>query len=64
MYKSENRLNVDVLIDFTGISPMINANDYLSLPEGWGGGGGEAYFWYLYSVNIKKFECNPSLIPL
>lgn len=64
MYKSENHLNVDVLIDFTGISPMINANGYLSLPEGWGGGGGEAYFWYLYSVNIKKFECNPSSIPL
>lgn len=40
MYKSENHLNVDVLIDFTGISPMINANGYLSLPEGWGGGGG------------------------
>lgn len=39
MYKSENHLNVDVLIDFTGISPMINANGYLSLPEGWGLGG-------------------------
>lgn len=39
MYKSENHLNVDVLIDFTGISPMINANGYLSLPEGWRGGG-------------------------
>lgn len=64
MYKSENHLNVDVLIDFTGISPMIYANGYLSLPEGWGGGWGEAYFWYLYSVNIKKFECNPSSIPL
>lgn len=38
MYKSENHLNVDVLIDFTGISPMINANGYLSLPEGWGVG--------------------------
>lgn len=38
MYKSENHLNVDVLIDFTGISPMINANSYLSLPEGWGWG--------------------------
>lgn len=63
MYKSENHLNVDVLIDFTGISPMINANGNLSLPEGWGVGG-EAYFWYLYSVNIKKFECNPSSIPL
>lgn len=63
MYKSENHLNVDVLIDFTGISPMINANGYLSLPEGWGVGG-EAYFWYLYSVKIKKFECNPSSTPL
>lgn len=63
MYKSENHLNVDVLIDFTGISPMINANGYLSLPEEWGVGG-EAYFWYLYSVNIKKFECNPSSILL
>lgn len=39
MYKSENHLNVDVLIDFTGISPMIYANGYLSLPEGWGGWG-------------------------
>lgn len=39
MYKSENHLNVDVLIDFTGISPMIYANGYLSLPEGWGVGG-------------------------
>lgn len=38
MYKSENHLNVDVLIDFTGISSMINANGYLSLPEGWGVG--------------------------
>lgn len=55
MYKSENHLNVDVLIDFTGISPMINANGYLSLPEGWGVGG-EAYFWYLYSITIKIFE--------
>lgn len=60
MYKIENHLNVEVFIDFTGISPMINANGYLSLP----GGGDEAYFWYLYSITIKKFECSPSPILL
>lgn len=62
MYKSENYLNVDVLIDFIGIFFMIYVNGYLSLFEGWGGGWGEVYFWYLYSVNIKKFECNFFLI--
>lgn len=38
MYKSENYLNVDVLIDFIGIFFMINVNGYLSLFEGWGWG--------------------------